>query len=141
MPSIRRATRYRQRDHGYDTPKVKGIPGIGAQIASGMWLLTNMVSTLQQSTLAESYIQEITTQGPVALFDPDELGIATGHDAVHFALGAGGGIMIDALKFLSPALKDFQIAAAVKLTKPTGDPNSAVVKPVFITGLIYRIGR
>jgi hypothetical protein len=126
---------------GYDTPRINGISGFGAQIAPGKWLLTNMVSTRQQSTIAESYIQEITTQGPVTLFGLGEVGIATGHDLAQFALGAGGGLMLDVCKYIHPALKDFQIAGAVKITKPTGDPNSATVKPVFITGIIYRIGK
>jgi hypothetical protein len=126
---------------GYDTPKVNGISGFGTQIAQGKWLLTNMISTRQQSTLAESYIQEIATQGPVTLFGLGEVGIATGHDLAQFAVGAGGGLMLDVCKYIHPGLKDFQIAGAVKITKPTGDTNSAAVKPVFITGIIYRIGR
>lgn len=126
---------------GYDTPKVNGISGFGAQIAPGKWLLTNMISTRLQSTLAESYIQEITTQGPVTLFGLGEMGIATGRDLAQFAVGAGGGLIVDAFKYMLPALKDFEIACAVKITKPTADSNSAVVKPVFVTGIIYRIGR
>jgi hypothetical protein len=49
--------------------------------------------------------------------------------------------MLDVCKYIYPGLQDFQIAGAVKITKLTGDPNSAVVKPVFITGVIYRIGK
>jgi hypothetical protein len=126
---------------GYDQPRTNGISGFGAQVATGKWLLTNMVSTRQQSVLSESYIQELATQGPVTLFGLGEVGIATGSDLAQFALGAGGGVMLDVCKYIHPGLKDFQIAGAVKITKPTGDPNSAAVKPVFITGIIYRIGR
>ena len=75
------------------------------------------------------------------LFGLGEAGVATGHDAAQFAFGAGGGLMLDVCKFLHPGLKDFQIAGAVKIAKPTGDPNSAAVKPVFIIGIIYRIGK
>jgi hypothetical protein len=35
--------------------------------------------------------------------------------------GAGGGLMIDVCKYIHPGLQDFQIAGAVKITKPTGD--------------------
>jgi hypothetical protein len=126
---------------GYDKPMTNGISGFGAQVAAGKWLLTNMVSTRQQSTLSEVYVQELTTQGPVTLFGLGEVGLATGGNVAQFALGAGGGLMLDVCKYIHPALKDFQIAGAVKITKPTGDPNSAVVKPVFITGIIYRIGK
>jgi hypothetical protein len=34
-----------------------------------------------------------------------------------------------------------RIRSAVMITKPTDSPNGAVVKPVFVTGIIYRIGR
>jgi hypothetical protein len=126
---------------GYDQPRTNGISGFGAQISPGKWLLTNMISTRQQSTLSESYIQELAIQGPVTLFGLGEAGIATGGDMAQLAFGAGGGLMLDVCKYIHPGLKDFQIAGAVKITKPTGDPNSAAVKPVFITGIIYRIGR
>jgi hypothetical protein len=126
---------------GYGEPRTNGISGFGAQIAPGKWLLTTMISTRQQSTISESYVHELATQGPVTLFGLGEIGIATGNDVAQFAIGAGGGVMIDAFKYAVPVLKDFQIALAAIITKPTDSPNGAVVKPVFGTGIIYRIGR